>query len=96
MDIAARTLISGYANGAPPACVLKVTSAVLAKMPQFRTLRFLVLEGDLASRTHTLRLRRTGPAGHFDVAHGSVSAEMSGNREIIDDANGGRVFHFLR
>ena len=73
-----------------------MTSAVLAKMPQFGTLRFLVLKGYLAARTYALGLRRTSAARHFDVAHGSIGAEMSGDREIIDDANGGRVFHFLR
>jgi hypothetical protein len=73
-----------------------VTGAVLIKVPHFRPLWLLVLKGGVASRADTLRLRRTSPADHFDVPYGSIGAEMTCDREIIDNANGGRVFHFLR
>jgi hypothetical protein len=88
--------IFGKGRRQPPACVLKVRRAVLTKVPHFRALRFLVLKRGLTLRTSTLRLRHTSAARHLDVAHGSIGAEMSSDREIIDDTNKGLVFHFLR
>lgn len=75
--------------GAPPARVLKVSRAVLAKVPHFGALRLLVLEDGLASRANALGLGEAGPARHFDIADSSIGAEMPGDREIIDNANGG-------
>ena len=80
----------------PPACVLKVSRAVLIKMPHFRRLRPLILKNHLAIRANTLRLLKASPAAQFDVMHDPISAEMPGYREIIDNANGGQLFHFLR
>jgi hypothetical protein len=88
--------IFGKGRRRPPACVLKVRRAVLTKVPHFRALRFLVLKGGLTLRTGALRLRHTSAARHFDVAHGSIGAEMSSDGEVIDDAGRGRIFHFLR
>jgi len=73
----------------PPASVLKVSRAVLAKVPHFRALRLLVLEDDLTSRANTLWLSEARPARHFDIADSSIGAEMPGDREVIDNANGG-------
>jgi hypothetical protein len=79
----------GKCRRRPPARVLKVSRAVLTKMPHFRALRFLVLEDYLASRAHTLRLSEARPARHFDVVDSSIGAEMPSDREIIDNANSG-------
>ena len=73
-----------------------MSRAVLTKMPHFRALRFLVLEDGLALGTNALRLSEARPARHFDIADSSIGAEMPGDREIIDNANGGQLFHFLR
>jgi hypothetical protein len=73
---------------AASAYVLKVSRAVLTKVPHFRALRFLVLENGLAARANALRLGETCPASHFDVTDSSIGAEMPGDRKIIDNANG--------
>jgi len=80
----------------PPACVLKLIRAVRIKMPHFRGLRPLILKNHLAIRTSALRLLDTRATAQFDVVHDSIRAEMPGNREIIDNANGDQLFHFLR
>jgi hypothetical protein len=69
--------------------VLEVSRAVLTKMTHLRSLRFLVLEDHLTIRADTLRLGEAGPARHFDIADSSIGAEMPGDREIVDSANGG-------
>ena len=56
----------------------------------------MILKNHLAIRANTLRLLKASPAAQFDVMHNSISAEMPGYREIIDNANGGQLFHFLR
>ena len=73
----------------PSARVLKVSRAVLTKVPHFRALRFLVLEDDLTVRANALRLGEASPARHFNITDSSISAEMPGDRKIIDSANGG-------
>jgi hypothetical protein len=66
-----------------------VSRAVLTKVPHFRALRLLVLENGLTLWANALRLSETRPAAHFNIADSSIGAEMPGNWEIIDNANGG-------
>jgi hypothetical protein len=75
-------------EGRRRAYVLKVSRAVLAKVPHFGALRLLVLEGGLAGGADALRLGEPSPTRHFDIADSSIGAEMPGDREIIDNANG--------
>ena len=46
----------------------------------------------LALRANTLKLRHSGPAGHLDVTHSTIGAQMPRDREVIDNANGRRLF----
>ena len=58
-------------------------------MPHLRTLRFLVLEDDLTGWANALGLSEARPAAHLHITDSSIGAEVPGNREIIDNANGG-------
>jgi len=49
-------------TGGSAGSVLKLSSAGLAKVPNFRSLRLLVLEGDMALRANALWLGIAGPA----------------------------------
>jgi hypothetical protein len=69
------------------------SASFTGRMAYFRPLRLPVLETELALRADALWLRLARATDQLDVADGSVVTEMSGNREIIDGANG-RVFHF--
>jgi hypothetical protein len=57
-------------------------------MANARTLRFSILKQDLAVMAGALRLRAARPTHQFDVANRSVIAEMAGDREIINSADG--------
>jgi len=57
-------------------------------MANSRTLRFLILKGDLTLGASALRLRLAGAANQLDVADGAVAAEMAGDGKIIDSADG--------
>ena len=64
-------------------------SAGVAVMAHLGSLRFAIFESGLALWTCALRLLMSGPAHQFDVADGSVVAQMPGNGKIIDSADGG-------
>ncbi|MGA2411711.1 MAG: hypothetical protein ABSG46_15160 [Candidatus Binataceae bacterium] len=81
------------ATGGSAGNVLKVSSASLAKMPNFRALRLLVLEGYMALRANALGLRIAGLANELDVADGLIFAKMAGHGEIIHSADGS-IVHF--
>lgn len=68
---------------------LKMIHAVTAVAPRPRRSRFLILKSGLALRACALGLGLSGAAHQLDITNGSVRAEMSGDREIIDSANGG-------
>lgn len=68
--------------------VLKVSRAFAAVMPDLRPLRFLIAERSLALRADALGLSIAGPAHQLDIADGTVLAQMTGDREIVDYAFG--------
>ena len=68
--------------------------AIAGVMPNARALRFLILKRNLTHRAKALGLGLTGAPRHFDIADGSVVADVTGNGEIVDRADGVRVFHF--
>ena len=68
---------------------LKVRRAFFTRrMANFRTLRLLILKGDLTLWATALRLWLAGAADQLHVADGAVAAEMAGDGEIIDSADG--------
>jgi hypothetical protein len=62
--------------------------AVTAVVPHPGRSRLLILKSGLALRAFALGLGLSGAAHQFDVTNGSVRAEMPGDWEIIDSANG--------
>jgi hypothetical protein len=63
--------------------------AGVAVMAHLGSLRLAVLKRGLALRAYALWLRMSGPAHQFDVAYSSVVAQMPGNGEIVNSADGG-------
>jgi hypothetical protein len=74
---------------------LEVTGAFATVVPNAGALRLLILEGGLALCADALGPGVAGAARQFDVTHGSITAEMAGNGEIIDGTDVG-CFHFVR
>lgn len=89
-----RAIISGYVvTGGSAGSVLKVSSASLTKVPNFRSLRLLVLKGYMALRANAVGLRIAGLAAELDVTDRPVFAKMAGDGEIIHSADGS-IVHF--
>jgi hypothetical protein len=83
---------SGYfsdaTRGSAAKLGLKVSRAFAATMSCSRSLRLLVLKSSLALGACALGLGVAGSTDQSDVADRSVRAEMPGDREIVNSANG--------
>ena len=73
-----------------------MSRARLISVSDLRTLRLLIVECDLTFRTNALRLWLPGAAHQLDIVDDAVAAQMGGDGKIVDGADLGGVFHFLR
>ena len=76
--------------------LLKVSRARVVSVSDFRTQRLLILERNVAFRTNSLRLWLPWAARQLDIVDDAVTAQMGGDGKIVDGADLGGVFHFLR